>query len=283
MIARLALGIVALATAASAAHGQTWRTLDAAGAALDSSPVAVHLEYTRGGLQARPAERDAVLYDLHLRYDASRARPLLTFDSATRSLTIGAQARDDMRAGGEGRASGDAVVQLGRSSPLNVAVRLDVATANLDFGGLPLRSLAVDAAASEVRVRFGTANATQMETLDFDISAAAVTASGLGNANAGRMSVAARGGSAELDLGGAWARDMELEIDVTLGAVTIHVPSDVGIELRTTRRMVAQVDAGALRQTGDRHVSANAATATRKLRINADLIVGKLRVIHAAR
>ena len=283
MIRALAVGLAALALSGSTAGGQTWRTLDAAGAATDTAPVTVRLEYTRGGLQARAAERAGVLYDLHLRYDAARARPLLAFDSATRLLTIGSQARADARARTEGRASGDAIVQLGRSNPMNVAVRLDVATGNLDLGGLALRSLAVHASASEARIRIGTPNSARMETLNLDISAATLTASGLGNANASRMVVAARAGSAELDLGGVWTRDMELEIDITLATVTIHVPSDVAIELETTRRMMAQVEARALRNTGDLYVSANAATATRKLRIRAGATLGKLRVIHAAR
>ena len=276
----VAAGLLTLAVVGSSAGAQTWRTLDALGAAPGPIPVSVRVEYTRGGLQTRAADRPDVLYDLHMRYDAARTHPLLRFDSATRSLEIGAQARADSRARSEGRGSGDAVLQLGRSTPLNVAVRLDVATANLDFGGLALRSLAVHASASEARVRFDTANATRMESLDLDISAATVTASGLANANAARVRVAARAGSAELDLGGEWTRDMELEIDITLATVTLHVPSDVGIELETTRRMLARVDAGDLRRSGALYVSSNASTAARKLRIRAGATLGRLRVIH---
>ena len=283
MIRACALGLVAVAAMGTPSSAQTWRTLDVTGAALDAAPVTVRVEYTRGGLQTRPSERTGFLYDLHLRYDAARARPLLSFDSATRVLAIGAQARPDTRARAEGGGSGDAVLQLGRGAPLNVAVRLDVARATLDLGGLMLRTLAVHASASEARVRFDTANTTQMETLDLDISAATLTASGLANANPARVRVAARAGSAELDLGGPWTRDMELEIDITLATVTLHVPSDVGIEMETTRRMIAKVDAGRLRRSGDLYVSANARTAARKLRIRAGATLGNLEVIHGSR
>jgi hypothetical protein len=243
----------------------------------------VRVEYTRGQLQARRADRAGSLYDLHLRYDAARTRPLLVWDTVARSLAIGAQAMPDSRARGEGRSSGDAVLQLGRDGPLNLDVRLDLATANLDFGGLMLRSLAVTASASEARVRFDTANATGMERMDLDISAATLTASGLANANAGSVSVDARAGSAEIDLGGVWSRDMALSIDITLASVTVHVPADVGVELEMTRRMIASVDAGTLRRNGSLYVSANAATATRKLRIRAGATVGKLKLIHGGR
>lgn len=283
MTRRSLITLAALVFAAQPVGAQTWRTLDAVGGVPDSVPTTVRVEYARGRLQARPAERAGHLYDLHLRYDAGRTRPLVSFDSAARSLTLGAQARSGTRTTGETRGSGDALLQLVRGTPLNVAVRLDLATATLDFGGLALRSLALDASASEARLRFDTANTAQMETLDLDISAATLNASGLANANAARVRVAARAGTAEIDLGGHWTRDMELEIDITLATVTVHIPSDVGVELETTRRMLAQVDAGTLRRSGDLYVSANAATATRKLRIRAGATLGQLRVLHGTR
>ena len=278
----LSLGLLALGLAGSTGDAQTWRTLDVA-APSDGAPMSIRVEYARGQLQTRSADRPGSLYDLHLRYDASRTRPLLNHDSATRTLAIGAQSRADSKARSEGRSSGDAVLQLGRGTPLDLDVRLDVATGNLDFGGLMLRSLALRASASEARVRFDTVNATPMGTLDLDVSAATLTASGLGNANDGAVSVDVRAGSAELDLGGEWTRDMELEIDITLATVTLHVPRDVGIELQMTRRMLASVDAGSLRQSGSLHLSPNFATAARKLRIRAGATAGTLKVIHGSR
>ena len=282
MIRRTAFALAALLGVGPAADAQTWRTLDVS-APSDAAPVSVRVEYTRGLLQTRPADRAGALYDLHLRYDAARTRPLLTYDSATRSLVIGAQGRADGKTRSEGRASGDAVLQLGRDTPLSVDVRLDVATANLDFGGLLLRSLSLHASASDARVRFDTANTARMERLDLDISAATLRASGLGNANVGSASVDVRAGSAELDFGGAWTRDMELQLDITLATVTLHVPADVAIELEMTRRMLASLDAGSLRQSGSLHVSRNSATATRKLRIRAGATVGQLKVVHGGR
>ena len=284
MIRAVAVAGAVLLGAAGALPAQTWRTLDAIGSAPDSTPVNVRIEYARGQLQARAADGAApLLYDLHLRYDATRTRPLLRFDSAARSLEIGSQARPELKALAEGRAAGDAVVQLRRSGPLHVAVRLDAASANLDLGGLMMRSLAVHASISEARIRFDTANTTRMESLDLDASAATLRASGLANANAGRIRVATRAGSADLDLGGLWTSDIEMEIDITLASVTLHVPSDVAIELEMTRRILASVDAGDLRRVGDRYTSANAATATRKLRIRAGATVGKLELIHGSR
>jgi hypothetical protein len=280
---RVALGIVALcAVLAPDADSQTWRTLDASGARPDSSAIAVRIDYTRGRLRTRPADASSLLYDLHLRYDATRAHPVLAFDSSARSLTIGAQARSDARGGGDGRNAGEATLQLARANPLDVTVRLDVAMATLDLGGMALRRLSVQSTASEVRVGFDAPNNVLMDALDLDVSAATLTATGLANANTTRMRVGARAASAELHFDGQWNRDVEIDLDVALGTVTLHVPADVGVHLEA-RRTMAKVDANALSRSGDLYVSRNWDSAPRKLRIRASATLGKLHVIHGAR
>lgn len=266
---------------AAVAEGQTWRTLDASSARRDSSEVTVRVDYARGKLRSQPSE-SALLYDLHLRYDATRAHPLLTYDPSARSLAIGAQVRSDARAGSDGRNSGEAVLQLGRTGPLDVAVRLDVASATLDFGGMALRRLSVQSSASEVRVSFDTPNTVPMDGLDLDVSAATLTASGLANANTSRLRVGARAGGAELHLDGHWVRDLEVDLDIALGSVTVYVPPDVGVQLEA-RRIVAKVDANGLTRSGDLYVSANWDTAPRKVRIRASATLGQLELIHGTR
>jgi hypothetical protein len=273
---------VLCATLAAIADAQTWRVLDAAGGRRDSAQTTVRVDYTRGQLRTRPADGGSALYDLHLRYDATRSHPLLTFDSSARSLTIGAEARADSRTGGDGRNAGEAVLQLGRSTPLDVAVRLDVAMATLDFGGLALRRLAVQSSASEVRVAFDAPNAVAMEALELDVSAATLTALGLANANTARLRIGARAAGAEVHLDGQWARDLEVDLDVALGSVILYVPADVGVQL-DARRILAKVDAAGLRRSGDQYLSANWDTAPRKVRVRASATVGKVQLIHATR
>jgi hypothetical protein len=271
-----------VAVTAGVAEAQAWRTLDATRMRRDSGAVTVTVDYTRGRLQASGAESEDALYDLHLRYDAARARPLLSFDSAARVLAVGAQARSDARVGGDGRSPGDAVLKLSRTTPLDVAVRLDVASGNVDFGGMSLRRLAVRSSASEVRVTFDAPNSIEMEVLELDVSAATLTASGLANARARRIRVGARAAGAELHLTGEWTGDLEIDLDVTLGSVTIHVPADVGVELEA-RRIFASVEAPGLTRSGDLYVSTNMDSAPRKVRIRASATLGQLELIHARR
>jgi predicted membrane protein len=76
-----------------------------------------------------------------------------------------------------------------------------------------------------------------------------------------------------------WSRDLELDVDVTAGSVTIHVPADVGIELET-RRLLGSVETRGLNRSGDRFVSPNLATARRKVRIRASATLARVELIH---
>lgn len=281
MIASILRPVALGAMLAGVADAQTWRTLEASGARRDSGDVAVRVDYARGKLQLASATR-AVLYDYRLRYDATRAHPLISFDSTSRALVIGSEARADARTGSDGRNAGEAVLSLGRATPLDLALRLDVATADLDFGGMALRRLSVRSSASEVRMGFATPTTVPMDALDLDVGAAMLTATGLANANAGRLRVGARAGGAELRFDGQWSRDLEVDLDIALGSLIIQIPADVGVQLEL-RRTFARVDAGGLRQSGDLYVSDNWETATRKVRIRASATLGKLQLVHATR
>lgn len=269
----------AVLTSPVVARAQTWRNIDASRARVDTGPVDVRLDYTRGAVQTRPASSDSILYDLHLRYDAERVRPVVAFDTTSRRLSLGTRSREDVARGAESAGGGEAVVELTRGAPLDLSIRLSVATGTFDLGGLAVRRLAVYSQAGESKIRFDTANAVPMTSLELDATAATIHASRLGNANAERIRVTARAASAELDLGGDWSRDLELDIDVTLGKVTVRVPADVGVELEA-RRLLGTVESAGLSRSGDVHTSANLAVARRKVRIRANATLAKIELIH---
>ena len=277
LVRAMAAAVVAMAPVVAGA--QTWRNLDAARARRDSTPLDVRLEYVRGAVQARAAASDSLLYDMHLRYDAGRVRPVVAFDSASRRLTLGTRSRDDAVRGPEGADGGEASIELTRGAPLDLSVRLSVATGTFDLGGLAVRRLALNSQAGGSKIRFDTANATTMTSLELDATAAAIQGSRLGNANAERIRVSARAASAELDLGGIWTRDLEVDIDVFAGNVTITIPGDVGVEVET-RRLLASVEMPGFTRSGDVYVSPNLATARWKVRIRANATLAGLTIAH---
>ena len=80
-----------------------------------------------------------------------------------------------------------------------------------------------------------------MSVLDISLGAASFRGDRLANANAQDIRVDAGVGNVELDLGGQWTQDIDLHVEVTLGIVTIHVPSAVGVHV-SLEKTVASFD-----------------------------------------
>jgi hypothetical protein len=113
-----------------------------------------------------------------------------------------------------------------------------------------------------------------MRALELDVGAASLTALRLANANAGDIRVSAGLGNVDLDLGGDWTKDINLEVDATLGVVTVHVPSDVGVRVEL-RRTLAGFRHRSLTPRDGAFYSDNWESAPRKLRIRTDVKLGR--------
>lgn len=280
MSARAAVRAIAAALALATgtvpadASAQSWRNLDVSRGLHDTTPVLVRLEYEIGNVAVRPAP-GGVMYGVHLRYDAERAKPLYEFTPATRTLRFGVE----RRAGGTSRDgdAGELRVELTRNAPIDLSLRLGAGQADLDLSGLRIDHLKVESGASEASVRFDSPNSERMRSLTFAVGAATLRATRLANANAEQMRVQAGVGTVDLDFGGQWTHDIELTLELTMGTATLRVPRDVGVEVATTRRL-ADFDLPGLVKRGDRWVTPNWDTARHHLRVRGKVSVGSLKV-----
>jgi len=283
MSRHLALGVTAIATSlvASTAGAQSWRTLDVARQLSDSAPASVQVVYGTGQIGVR-ATSSPLLYRMQLRYDASRSQPRHSFDVASRKLQIGVQ-KSEMRF--SGRNDADAAhlqLELSRSTPLDLSLDLGAVESDLDLTGLRISRLRVESSASDARLRFDSLNATRMSVLEISLGAASFRGDRLANANAPDIRVDAGVGNVELDLGGQWTQDIDLHLDVTLGIVTIHVPSDVGVHV-SLEKTVASFDHEGLVERDGAWVSKNWDSAPHKVRVTAETVFGKLSIDRTGR
>jgi len=283
MSRRLALGVAAIATSlvASTAGAQSWRTLDVARQLSDSAPASVQVVYGTGQIGVR-ATSSPLLYHMQLRYDATRSQPRHSFDVASRKLQIGVQ-KSEMRF--SGRNDADAAhlqLELSRSTPLDLSLDLGAVESDLDLTGLRISRLRVESSASDARLRFDSLNATRMSVLEISLGAASFRGDRLANANAPDIRVDAGVGNVELDLGGQWTQDIDLHLDVTLGIVTIHVPSDVGVHV-SLEKTFASFDHEGLVERDGAWVSKNWDSAPHKVRVTAETVFGKLSIDRTGR
>ena len=260
---------------ASQLPAQAWQTFSVERARLPQTSLSVVVRHNAGQFNIRPA-RDSVRYRASLRYDARAVEPIYRYAADSGTLRIGTRERSGGKSR-DGRRVADLDLALGGSGPLAIDVRAGAAASVLDLSGLPITSLYVSSGASDTRVRFDQPNPVRMKSLTLSTGAASIVADRLGNANAEEIVVRSAVGEIELDFSGSWQNDTELRAEVTLGALTIRVPADIGVHV-TTSRVLASFSHNGLSSRDGAYVSANWDSAAHKLRIYAQTVVGFLTV-----
>jgi hypothetical protein len=263
----------ALLVASLRLSAQSWQTLSVERAKLPKAELSVVVRHHAGKFSIKPS-RDSVRYRATLRYDSRALEPIYSYDADSGALRLGTRERQGASGG---RRSGDLEITLGAVGTLAIDVQASAAETQLDLTGLPITTLAVSSGASDTRVRFDRPNPVRMKSLTLATGAASILVDRLGNANADEIVVRAGVGDVELDMAGTWLHDTELRAEVALGALTIRVPSDVGVRVETSRVLASFSHAG-LSDKGGAYVSDNWDSATHKLRIYAQTFVGFLSV-----
>jgi hypothetical protein len=282
----VAAAAVGMLLAAPPLSAQTWQTLTAKRQRERLDSLAVRVQYGVGKLTLAAATQP-LLYDLRWRYDADEFRPTHRYDAVTHTLTVGdvggeegsvSLGRHRARRKHDAELSNELSLGVARGVPLDLTLRLGAAKANVDLSDLWLSRLRVETGASDVHFGFATPNPGTMRSLDLKLGAASVTAVRLGNAHSGRIHVTTGVGGADLDFGGTWATDASLQLDVVLSGVTLRVPRDVGVQLRTTK-ILAGVDAPRMVQRESAYVSDNWERAAHRLTIDANVTLGHVELV----
>jgi N-terminal domain of toast_rack, DUF2154 len=270
------LGLVAAVAVAVAVPGpasaQDWRTMTLTRRTAGQDHLSIDLQYGAGDLSIHPVNDD-VLYRAMIRYDADRYEPLTDYHDGTLSIGI---------RGGKGinihnQDAGRLDLGLGTGVPLDLDLKFGAVEANLDLGGLRVRSATIETGASETTVRFSTPNPETLSSLELSIGAASFKAYDLGNANVDRMVVNGGVADVDLDMGGAWQRDMTAEVKMGMGSVSFRVPRDVGVRVHKSG-FLASFDASDFNRSGDDYISSNWDRAKRHLKLEIDSAFGSINV-----
>lgn len=269
------IALVAGLLIAGAIHAQPRQTFTVERTTLPTNDLSVIVRQDVGQFSIRPAQ-DSARYRATLRYDGRVVEPIYRYAADSMSLRIGTREREGTRGGQRGRTS-ELDLALGTTGRLAIDVRAGAAATALDLGGLSITNLSVSSGASDTRVRFDKPNPVRMKNLTLSTGAASIVGEQLGNANAQEILVRSAVGDIELDMSGQWSGDTELRAELTLGTVTIKVPSDIGVHVETSRVLAGFSHEG-LESRGAAFVSDNWESAPRKLRIYAQTVFGYLTI-----
>jgi hypothetical protein len=263
----------ALLGAAAPARGQEWRNVTSVRQIQGERALDVQVEYGGGDLRVRPAA-GGLLYRMQMRYDERQMRPVTEYDRASGRLRLGVQgARRNQRA----QRGGNATMELAPGIPTDLSLEFGAGRAELELGGLSLRSVDLSAGASETEVRFAAPNRVQAGTVRVASGASRLRMRGLGNARAERFVLDGGVGEATLEFDGAWDRSASLNVEMGLGAVTLRFPRSLGVKIQREGFLTRFSPAGMVRR-GDAWYSNNWDSARYRLTVQVDAALGSVDV-----
>lgn len=118
--------------------------------------------------------------------------------------------------------------------PRDVLMDLDLSLSKggvqADLGGLWLRSADIDMAMGGTQINFQEPLKAPMERLSIQGKMGGGAFGALGNASPRELKVQFSMGGLNLDLGGVWRQDADVDVSSQLGGVTIRLPRDVNLK-----------------------------------------------------
>ena len=261
-------------TGAGAAEAQAWKTVTSFRQRAEESGLDVQVRYGAGRLMIRPAASGGELYRVGLRYDADLFDPITEYRSG--QLEVGVE--------GTGRSirlknhdAGELDLRLSPDVALELDLDFGAVEADLELGGLRIRNLDIETGASDTEVRFSRPNPMRCERFDLSVGAASFEAEGLGNTNCAMLRVEGGVGDITLDFSGEWTGNMEAEIEMALGSITLVIPEDVGVRVER-ETFLMDFNGSRFEKRDDAHYSDNWETARHRLTVELSGAFGSINV-----
>ena len=273
MYSRALLAGLILALTPLGATAQDWREVTSFRQRSDEARLDIHVRYGAGELLIRPGE-PGELYRVNLRYDADIFEPVTRYDAGELEVGIEGRGRNLKLRNAE---SGELRLQLTPELPMELDLDFGAAEADLELGGLRIRSLDVETGASDTEIRFDAPNPEVCDRLEIAMGAAAFEVRGLGNAGCSEVKAEGGVGDLTLDFEGAWPRDIHTELTMALGSVTLVVPDDIGVRVEK-ETFLTDFDRSGFSKRGDAYYSSNWDSAGRRLTVELEGAFGSISV-----
>jgi hypothetical protein len=126
--------------------------------------------------------------------------------------------------------------------PISFDVELGVGTGEFDLSGLRVKDFTLSTGASDVTLSFDEPNRTSIDNLSIESGVSKFVGRNLGNANFRRFRFQGGVGAYTLDFAGKITHEVDVDIDVGLGALTIIVPHNAGARVLYEKSWVSRLD-----------------------------------------
>jgi hypothetical protein len=217
-----------------------------------------------------------LLYSMRVRYDSDSFRPIQEYDGGR--ISIGVENTGRRVNPFRGHSEAEMGITLSRRVPLDLSLELGAVEADLELGGLRLRTLNLVTGASDGTLRVSSPNPESMSSVRIRVGASSFEGFQLGNLNAAEFDLNAGVGSVRLDFSGLSRNETTVRVGMGVGSLEIRVPTAVGVRL-VRRSFLVSVSAPGLQGQGDELYSSNWEEAPVKIILELNAAVGSLSVI----
>lgn len=166
--------------------------------------------------------------------------------------------------------------------PVSFELELGFGSADIDLSGLKVRDFSLTTGASDVMLSFDTPNEVSLDHMNIETGLSKFDGRNLGNGNFKYFRFEGGVGTYTLDFSGALRREVDVDIQLGLGVLTLIVPSDVGARVITNDNWFSHVECDKeFQSTGKQQFETeNFARAEGKMNIRIETGLGRVRLKH---
>lgn len=244
----------------------------------DAESAAVEIIFGAGELDVEAGASDQ-LFSGDFRYNVAEWEPEVAYEDGV--LTIEQGSTDAEWGVPSGSTRNEWKLTFSPEIPLEMEVKVGAGKGDLDFTGLQLTGLDLDLGAGDFELLFDEPNEAEMDRFVLNAGASRLEVFGLGYASPEEIVVQGGVGDITLDFTGTWLRSADVRITAGVGAVTLHLPDDVGVRVEVGGGL-SSVDASGLDREGDAYVNDAFGEAEVELRIHVTTGIGALRLLEVS-
>lgn len=164
--------------------------------------------------------------------------------------------------------------------PISFDVELGLGKGNFDFSGLKVKDLNLSAGASSVYMKFDSPNKSVIEDMTIESGLSKFHGDRLCNANFNHLKFEGGVGSYILDFGGELRKEVDVDIEVGLGSLTIVIPENIGARIIYEKNWISHMDLdrSIAEQEENNYYTSNYASAKGKMNMRVEAGFGSVKI-----
>jgi hypothetical protein len=164
--------------------------------------------------------------------------------------------------------------------PISFDVELGLGKGNFDFTDLKVKDLNLSAGASSVYLKFDAPNKNVIEDMTIESGLSKFQGDRLCNANFNHMKFEGGVGSYVLDFSGELKKEVDVDIEVGLGSLTIIIPDNIGARIIYEKNWISHIDLdrSIAEQEENNYYTSNYASAKGKMNMRVEAGFGSVKI-----